>query len=39
MVVREKRNAILRSLENSGNELKKITENFDSHDLGLVDRL
>ena len=38
-VVRGKRNVVLRSLENVKNELKNITQNFDSHDLSLVDRL
>ena len=38
-VVRGKRNVVLRSLENVENELKNITQNFDSRDLSLVDRL
>ena len=38
-VVRGKGNVVLRSLENVENELKNITQNFDSRDLSLVDRL
>ena len=38
-VVRGKRNVVLRSLENVENELKDITQNFDSRDVSLVDRL
>ena len=38
-VVRGKRNVVLRRLENVENELKNITQNFDSRDLSLVDRL
>ena len=38
-VVRGKRNVVLRSLENVENELKNITQNFDSRDVSLVDRL
>ena len=37
--MREKRNVVLRSLENVQNELKNITQNFDSRDVSLVDRL
>ena len=37
--MRGKRNAVLRSLENVENELKDITQNFDSRDVSLVDRL
>ena len=38
-VVRGKRNVVLRSLENVESELKDITQNFDSRDVSLVDRL
>ena len=38
-VVRGKRNVVLRRLENVGNKLKDITQNFDSRDVMLVDRL
>ena len=38
-VVRGKRNVVLRSLENVENELNDITQNFDSRDVSLVDRL
>ena len=38
-VVRGRRNVVLRSLENVENELKNLTQNFDSGDLSLVDRL
>ena len=34
-----KRNVVSRSLENVENELKDITQNFDSRDVSLVDRL
>ena len=37
--MRGKRNAVLRSLENVENELKDITQNFDSRDVSLVDCL
>ena len=37
--MRGKRNVVLRRLENVENELKNITQNFDSRDLSLVDRL
>ena len=33
------KNVVLRSLENVENELKDITQNFDSRDVRLVDRL
>ena len=38
-VVRGKKNVVLRSLENVETELKDITQNFDSRDVSLVDRL
>ena len=38
-VVRGKGNVVLRSLENVENELKNITQNFDSRDVILVDPL
>ena len=38
-VVRGKWNVVLRSLDNAENELKVITQNFDSLDVSLVDRL
>ena len=38
-VVRGKRNVVLRSLENVENELKDITQDFDSRDVSLYDRL
>ena len=38
-VVRGKRNVVLRSLENVKKELNDITQNFDSRDVSLVDRL
>ena len=38
-VVRGKRNVVLRSLENVKNQLKDITQNFDSRDVSLIDRL
>ena len=38
-VVRGKRNVVSRSLENAENELKNITQNFDSRDVILADPL
>ena len=38
-VVTGKRYAVLRSLENVENELKNITQNFDSRDVSLLDSL
>ena len=38
-VVRGRKNVVLRSLENVENELKNITQNFNSRDLSLVHRL
>ena len=38
-VVRGKRNVVLQSLENVENDLKNITQCFNSRDLSLVDRL
>ena len=35
-VVRGKGNVVLRSLENVENELKNITQNFDSRDVSLL---
>ena len=38
-VVRGKRNVVLSNLENVENALKDITQNFDSRDVSLADRL